>query len=157
MMKKSFLILMVSLFTTAAMAQVNVIPADTRLYLQVLENGNKPARVRGEKGAEKQKEAKLFISCTPDADTKAIEAQIKALGAKPQGQKDNETGSGVGFTPTLRASCLFALPPDIDESRFSMRFALMKMNPIPFLIWKAPDNTADSRRPPFSTKGLRSR
>ena len=32
-----------------------------------------------------QPEAQLFVSCDADADTKAIEAQLKAVGAKPQG------------------------------------------------------------------------
>ena len=85
MTKKYFFILMVSLLATAAMAQVKVISADTRLYLQTLENSNRQARVRSVNGMVKQKEAKLFISCAPDADTKAIEAQIKGLGAHPQG------------------------------------------------------------------------
>lgn len=35
--------------------------------------------------AVKQQEAQLFVSCAPDADTKAIEAQLKAVGARPQG------------------------------------------------------------------------
>lgn len=82
-MKRGFLILMVSLLTTAAMAQVNKVPADTRLYLQTLENGNKQVRARSGNGNVKQKEAKLFVSCAPDADTKAIETQIKSLGARP--------------------------------------------------------------------------
>ena len=51
-MKRGFLILMVSLLTTAAMAQVNKVPADTRLYLQTLENGNKQVRARSGEGAD---------------------------------------------------------------------------------------------------------
>ena len=85
MKKKYLMILLLSLLTTAAMAQVNKIPADTRLYLQTLENSYKQARARSMNGKVKQKEAKLFLSCAPDADMKAIESQLKAIGARPQG------------------------------------------------------------------------
>ena len=88
MTKKYFLILMVSLLTTTAVAQVNKIPADTRLYLQLVEESNNVvANAHGGQRIQalQQKEAKLFISCAPDADTKAIEAQLKAVGARPQG------------------------------------------------------------------------
>jgi subtilisin family serine protease len=84
-MKKNFIVLMVSLLATAAMAQVKEIPADTRLYLQTLENSYKQARARSMNGKVKQKEARLFLSCAPDADMKAIESQLKAIGARPQG------------------------------------------------------------------------
>lgn len=73
------------LFTTAAMAQVNKVPADTRLYLQTVENGNKQARAHSVNGTVEQREAKLFVSCASDADTKDVMTRIKALGAKPQG------------------------------------------------------------------------
>ena len=61
------------------------IPADTRLYLQLLENGDKQVRARSMEAKATQPEAQLFVSCDADADTKAIEAQLKAVGAKPQG------------------------------------------------------------------------
>lgn len=79
-------LLAASLLTTTAMAQVSKIPADTRLYLQKVETSNNKARVRSLGGAAvTPKEAKLFVSCTPDADTKAIETRLKAIGAHPQG------------------------------------------------------------------------
>lgn len=61
------------------------IPADTRLYLQLLENGDKQVRARSMDAKATQPEAQLFVSCEADADTKAIEDQIRAFGAKPQG------------------------------------------------------------------------
>lgn len=77
------------MFANTAMAQVQLdkvkIPADTRLYLQNLEKGDMQVRSRSMDAPVKQKEAKLFVSCTPDTDTKAIEAQMKAVGATPQG------------------------------------------------------------------------
>lgn len=88
MMKTSFkiLLLLMSTFATTALAQVNKIPSDTRLYLQLVEASNKSNAVKFRNSQEAgQKEAKLFVSCAPDADAKAIAAQIKALGAKPQG------------------------------------------------------------------------
>lgn len=77
------------MIATNAMAQAQFdkvkIPADTRLYLQTLENADKQMRARSSVAKVKQQEAQLFVSCAPDADTKAIEAQLKAVGAKPQG------------------------------------------------------------------------
>lgn len=89
-MKKIFnLLLLLTMFATTALAQVqydNVkIPADTRLYLQSLENGDRQMHKRSMDPTAQQQEAKLFVSCAPDADTKAIEAQIKAVGATPRG------------------------------------------------------------------------
>lgn len=77
------LLFLASLFTSSVMAQVNKIPADTRLYLQQLQTSNKKAP--GIDGTVKQREAKLFVSCAPDADTKAIETQLEEIGARPQG------------------------------------------------------------------------
>ncbi len=90
MMKQKFkLLLLLAMISATAMAQVQFdkvkIPADTRLYLQILEKGNRQMHNRSKDATVKQQEAKLFVSCAPDADTKAIEAQIKAAGAKPQG------------------------------------------------------------------------
>ena len=77
------------MIATTAMAQVQFdkvkIPADTRLYLQLLENGDKQVRARSMDAKATQPEAQLFVSCDADADTKVIEAQLKAVGAKPQG------------------------------------------------------------------------
>jgi len=87
-MKKNFRLwlLMASLLTTTAMAQVSKIPADTRLYLQKVEASNNKACARSsDRAAVTQKEAKLFVSCTPGADTKAIETRLKSIGAHPQG------------------------------------------------------------------------
>ena len=88
-MKRNFKLLLLVMFANTAMAQVQLdkfkIPADTRLYLQNLEKGDMQVRSRSIGAPVKQKEAKLFVSCTPDADTKAIEAQMKAVGATPQG------------------------------------------------------------------------
>lgn len=89
-MKKNFkLLLLLAMFATTALAQVQFdkvkIPADTRLYLQILENGDGQVHSRSMDPTAKQQEAQLFVSCAPDADTKAIEAQIKAVGATPQG------------------------------------------------------------------------
>ena len=87
-MKKHFKLwlLAASLLATTAMAQVSKIPADTRLYLQMVETSNNKACARSiDKAAVAQKEAKLFVSCAPDADTKAIETRLKAIGAHPQG------------------------------------------------------------------------
>lgn len=79
-------LLVASLLTTTAMAQVSKIPADTRLYLQKVETSNNKACARSlDRTAITLKEAKLFVSCTPDADTKAIETHLKAIGAHPQG------------------------------------------------------------------------
>ena len=87
-MKNFFLLCLfvASLLTTTAMAQVSKIPADTRLYLQKVETSNNKACARSsERAAVTPKEAKLFVSCTPGADTKAIKARLKAIGAHPQG------------------------------------------------------------------------
>ena len=87
-MKNFFLLwlFVASLLTTTAMAQVSKIPADTRLYLQKVETSNNKACARSsDRAAVTPKEAKLFVSCTPGADTKAIEARLKAIGAHPQG------------------------------------------------------------------------
>ena len=89
-MKKKFkLLLLLLIIATTAMAQMQFnktkIPADTRLYLQILENDDCQVHNRSIDATVKQHEAHLFVSCAPDADTKAIEAQIKAVGAKPQG------------------------------------------------------------------------
>ena len=90
MMKQKFkLLLLLAMIAATAMAQVQLdkvkIPADTRLYLQILEKGNRQMHNCSKDATVKQQEAKLFVSCAPDVDTKAIEAQIKAAGAKPQG------------------------------------------------------------------------
>jgi len=77
------LLFLASLFTSSVMAQVVKIPADTRLYLQQLQTSNRKAPSID--GTVKQREAKLFVSCASDADTKAIEAQLEAIGARPQG------------------------------------------------------------------------
>ena len=53
--------------------------------VQLLENGDKQVRARSMEAKATQPEAQLFVSCDADADTKAIEAQLKAVGAKPQG------------------------------------------------------------------------
>ena len=90
-MKKNFifLLLLLAMIATTAMSQVQLdkvkIPADTRLYLQTLENGDKQMRARSKDATMTPQEDQLFVSCAPDADTKAIEAQLKAVGAKPQG------------------------------------------------------------------------
>ena len=89
-MKRIFrLLLLLAMIATTAMAQVQLdkakIPADTRLYLQMLENGDRQVRNRNIDAMVRQQEAKLFVSCAPDADTKAIEALLQAAGAKPQG------------------------------------------------------------------------
>lgn len=44
------------------------IPADTRLYLQLLENGDKQVRARSMDAKATQPEAQLFVSCDADAD-----------------------------------------------------------------------------------------
>lgn len=85
MMKKFLCIMMVSLLSASAMAQVNKIPADTRFYLQSVEVRNQKASTHSKRAMAKQKEAKLFVSCKPGADTKAIENQLKEMGARPQG------------------------------------------------------------------------
>ncbi|MBR4772724.1 MAG: S8 family serine peptidase [Bacteroidales bacterium] len=82
-MSSCLLLFLASLLTSSLMAQVNKIPADTRLYLQRLQTSNKKAP--GIDGTPKQREAKLFLSCAPDADTKAIETQLEEIGARPQG------------------------------------------------------------------------
>ena len=82
-MEKKLLFILTVLLTSSVMAQVSKIPADTRLYLQQLQTSNKKAP--GIDGTVKQREAKLFVSCAPDADTKAIEAQLQEIGARPQG------------------------------------------------------------------------
>ena len=82
-MGKKLLFILAVLLTSSVMAQVSKIPADTRLYLQRLQTSNKKAP--GIDGTVKQREAKLFVSCAPDADIKAIEAQLEEIGAKPQG------------------------------------------------------------------------
>ena len=69
-MEKRLLFILAVLLTSSVMAQVNKIPADTRLYLQQLQTSNKKAP--GIDGTVKQREAKLFVSCAPDADIKAI-------------------------------------------------------------------------------------
>ena len=88
-MKKNFKFLVLIAMIATAMAQVQFdkvkIPADTRLYLQLLENGDKQVRARSMEAKATRPEAQLFVSCDADADTKAIEAQLKAVGAKPQG------------------------------------------------------------------------
>ena len=89
-MKKNYkFLVLIAMIATTAMAQVQFdkvkIPADTRLYLQLLENGDKQVRARSMDAKATQPEAQLFVSCDADADTKAIEAQLKAVGAKPQG------------------------------------------------------------------------
>lgn len=84
-MKKNFIVLMVSLLATAAMAQLKEIPADTRLYLQTLEAINQKAYARSMNKDVHLREAKLFISCASSADTKAVEQHLKTIGAKPQG------------------------------------------------------------------------
>lgn len=53
------------------------IPADTRLYLQLLENGDKQVRARSMDAKATQPEAQLFVSCDADADTKAIGSGCK--------------------------------------------------------------------------------
>ena len=85
MIKKYFFILVVSLLTSSSMAQMNKISAGTRLYLQTLDTSNRQARARSNDGAVKLKEAKLFVSCDSDADTKVIEAKLKKIGVMPQG------------------------------------------------------------------------
>ena len=82
-MKRKLLFILSVLLTTSVMAQVSKIPADTRLYLQQLQTNKKKAPSIN--GKVRQREAKLFVSCDPNADTKAIEAQMKAIGAHPQG------------------------------------------------------------------------
>ena len=89
-MKRIFrLLLLLAMIATTAMAQKQLdkvkIPADTRLYLQMLEKGGKQVHNPNMDAKVKQREAKLFVSCDPDVDTKAIEAQLQAVGAKPQG------------------------------------------------------------------------
>ena len=89
-MKKNFkFLVLIAMIATTAMAQVQFdkvkIPADTRLYLQLLENGDKQVRARSMEAKATQPEAQLFVSCDADADTKAIEDQVRAFGAKPQG------------------------------------------------------------------------
>ena len=80
---------LLAMMAPTAMAQVQLdrvkIPADTRLYLQTLENGDMEMRARSVDKVSTRQEAQLFVSCDPDADTKAIEAQLKAIGVKPQG------------------------------------------------------------------------
>ena len=77
--------LLTSLFAVSAIAQGNKIPAETRLYLQTIEASNNRAPARGIDGQFKQREAKLFLSCSSEADTKDVEAQLMAIGVKPQG------------------------------------------------------------------------
>lgn len=88
-MRKQVITLVILLMAAAIGAQAQLdkvkIPADTRLYLQILENGDKEMRARSKDVTVTHQEAQLFVSCDPDADTKAIEAQLKAVGAKPQG------------------------------------------------------------------------
>ena len=74
-MKKQYMyfMLLLAMATTTALAQVSKIPADTRLYLQTLQTGKKAPSIDGK---VRQREAKLFVSCAPNADTKAIEAQM---------------------------------------------------------------------------------
>ena len=89
MKRKIKLLLLLAMIASTAMAQTQLdkvkIPADTRLYLQNLEKGDRQVHYRSKDAMAEQPEAKLFVSCAPDADTKAIEAQLKAVGAKPQG------------------------------------------------------------------------
>ena len=82
-MKKKLLFILTVLLTSSAMAQVSKIPADTRLYLQQLQTSYKKAPSIN--GTVRQRQAKLFVSCAPDADIKAIEAQLEEIGARPQG------------------------------------------------------------------------
>ena len=80
---------LLAMIATSAIAQVRLdkvkIQADTRLYLQILENDARQKRARSLVTTEYQQEAHLFVSCSPDADTKVIESQLKAVGARPQG------------------------------------------------------------------------
>ena len=85
-MKKKLLFILSVLLTTSMMAQVSKIPAGTRFYLEQLQSGNANTRSFG--GKLTQREAKLFVSCAPDADIKAIEAQLEQIGAKPRGTID---------------------------------------------------------------------
>ena len=75
-MKRNFKLLLLVMFANTAMAQVQLdkvkIPADTRLYLQNLEKGDMQVRSRSMGAPVKQKEAKLFVSCAPDADTRPL-------------------------------------------------------------------------------------
>ena len=80
---------LLAMIATSAIAQVRLdkvkIQADTRLYLQILENDARQKRARSLVTTEYHQEAQLFVSCSPDADTKVIESQLKAVGARPQG------------------------------------------------------------------------
>ena len=67
---------LLAMMATTAMAQVQLdkvkIPADTRLYLQILEDGDRQMRARSTDATVAQQEAQLFVICDPDADTKAL-------------------------------------------------------------------------------------
>ena len=67
-MKRIFrLLLLLAMIATTAMAQKQLdkvkIPADTRLYLQMLEKGGKQVHNPNMDAKVKQREAKLFVSC----------------------------------------------------------------------------------------------
>ena len=63
-----------------------VITAETQFYLKQLEAKNQQVNTRGSK--VRQREAKLFVVCKPEADVNAVKAQIKALGAHLKGTVD---------------------------------------------------------------------
>ena len=63
-----------------------VITAETQFYLKQLEVKNQKVTTRGSK--VRQREAKLFVVCKPEADVNAVKAQIKALGAHLKGTVD---------------------------------------------------------------------
>ena len=86
MKRISVIMLMLSMMITTAVAtekKTVQVTADARLYLQKVELTNKKALARGQQ--VRKKEAKLFVACAPKADVKAIAAQLKAIGAHPQG------------------------------------------------------------------------
>ena len=80
------LLMMVLILTTGATAQMKNhkahIAVETRLHLQQVAKDNHRSDLLCSRAA-KQKEVKLFVTCTSEASAQTVAAKIKALGAQP--------------------------------------------------------------------------